>query len=87
MAVGWRSVAYAVILLLGFPSYCLVWGTEGHQIVGKIATEYLTDTSKREITALLAVDLNASGASSGRVSLAEVGVWLGRLIQKHASRS
>lgn len=69
-----NRICYPVLLLFGTPSVCMAWGNEGHQIVGKIATEYLTDTSKREITALLAVELNASGASSGRVSLAEVGV-------------
>ncbi len=53
-----RNFAAAVFLSLSVHSYCLAWGTEGHQIVGKIATQYLTESTKREVTALLADDLN-----------------------------
>lgn len=70
-----RNFAAAVFLSLSVHSYCLAWGTEGHQIVGKIATQYLTESTKREVTALLADDLNVSGARSGRTTLAEVGSW------------
>ena len=65
----------AFLFALVVPSICYAWGTEGHQIVGRIATEYLTDTAKREIAVLLENDLDASGAPSGRTTLAEIGSW------------
>ena len=80
-----RSVAYAVLLLL-VPSVCLAWGTEGHQIVGKIATEYLTDNSKREIAALLADDQDAAGKQSGRTTLADVSTWADEIRSTPAGR-
>lgn len=69
----WR-LAYAA-LLTSLPSHCLAWGTEGHQIVGKIAAEYLTDTTKSKIAVLLVGDLDATGNPSGRTTLAQVGNW------------
>ena len=67
-------VAYLFRLVLVFPSICLAWGTEGHQIVGKIAAEYLTEAARREVTILLEGDLDGTGAPSGRTTLAEIGI-------------
>lgn len=75
MAVGARNLVCVALICIGLPSICMAWGTQGHQIVGKIANAYLSETAKREIALLLANDLDISGAPSGRMSLAEVGTW------------
>ena len=63
------------LVLAIFPSICMGWGIEGHQLVGKIATAYLTNHSTQEIAALLENDLDAKGQPSGRKTLAEVSTW------------
>ena len=63
------------LVLAIFPSICMGWGSEGHHIVGVIATAYLTAHSKQEIVSLLENDLDAKGQPSGRKTLAEVSTW------------
>ena len=72
--MNWRSVFMLLILPLA-PEVCFAWGSEGHQIVGEIATGYLTDHSKQVIAALLENDLDSHSQPSGRKTLAEVSTW------------
>ena len=48
---------FIVLLAIIAPSICFAWGTEGHQIVGVIASNYLAETAQREVATLLAGDL------------------------------
>jgi hypothetical protein len=48
------------------------WGIEGHKVIGKIATEFLTDRSRQEIAVLLESDLDAKGQPSRRKTLSEL---------------
>ena len=63
------------LVLAIFPSLCIGWGAEGHQVIGRIAEELLTDQSRQEIATLLENDLDAKGQPSGRKTLAEVSTW------------
>lgn len=58
--MNWRNVFMLLILPLA-PEVCFAWGSEGHQIVAKIATAYLSERSKEQIAALLADDLDLHG--------------------------
>jgi len=74
------------LVLAIFPSLCLGWGIDGHQVVGKIATEFLTDRSRQEIAILLESDLDAKGRPSGRKTLSKVSTWADEIRSASAGR-
>ncbi len=66
----------ALILALAAPAaQACAWGTEGHRMVGDIATRFLTPQAAQRVRTLLAYDRLADGSPSGRTTLGEVANW------------
>ncbi len=51
------------------------WGRDGHQLVGDIASHFLSPAASAKVAELLTDDLDASGQPSGRTTLGEVASW------------
>src|SRR5712692_7799572 len=67
------AILLSSLLFAPLSAYC--WGPEGHKMVGGIASQFLSPQAEQHISDLLADDLNAQGAPSGRTTLGEVASW------------
>ena len=72
---GTVATALAVACVASAPDVAFAWSARGHQLVGDIATQYLTPAATLGVAELLRDDLGADGKPSGRATLAQVGSW------------
>lgn len=63
--ICWRTAAWKFVLAVAcvFPSAAMAWGSDGHQVIAKLALAQLTPSARAEVGRLLALEPGATLAS------------------------
>ncbi|MBS0373804.1 MAG: S1/P1 nuclease [Proteobacteria bacterium] len=79
-----RALLVVAVLLATTPAQA--WGPVGHRIVGGIADRLISESTRAQVGALLAGDLDKSGRPSGRTTLEQVATWADEIRSTSANK-
>jgi S1/P1 Nuclease len=74
-AVVRTALVALAVTAAAFAQPAFAWSARAHQMVGDIATQFLTPAASAAVTDLLRDDLDADGKPSGRKTLGAVASW------------